>query len=264
MTLDPDTQVRMKRLAEIAKGVDAGTYGAEYDDSDERRAAQVGGLRRKTGPPAGATADGPSAPQRSRRSRALNTNRTTTRRPIDLSVDSLITAYPDPRDRDRYGTPGRWTVTQQPADFDSWVRVDAHDDEGHNEGHRDVVWFLPYDQDVAVELSGPEMLAQAIQLVATWAAERVIPTQMQSWEVARDGLRGQIAAWTSDGADCVHEHMEVWARFLGADEVTSTDTDYGFTSLMVKAVVAGVPVAVRASIRTPVSESVEAVADGSK
>ncbi|TDD77705.1 hypothetical protein [Actinomadura rubrisoli] len=179
------------------------------------------------------------------------TDRTTTRYPLDLRVDSVITAYPDPRDADRYGKPGAWTVTTEPVQFDSWVRVDYRD--GIDTG----TWVLPIEVTVTVELSDGELLAAGAQLVGTLAATTL--PEMWEWEIRRDGVRGFLHhARTVDQAS---EDLAAWGEYLGRPQIEREDTDHGYTRMSVSAVVEGVPVEIRASFPTPADAGADAAGE---
>lgn len=173
----------------------------------------------------------------------MSNDRTTTRRPYQLKVDTVITVCPDERSG-RFGEPGRWTVTGRPVQFDAWVRVDYYDEQTRRDG----VWVLPHRQDVTVELSRAELLAESARLAGRFVDLDLPP--MLSWNASRDGLTGNVASSFAGTPDEIRKDMEAWADHLGAD-VTSGESDDTYTRLSVTAVHEGVPVEIRASYYTP-------------
>lgn len=165
--------------------------------------------------------------------------RTTTRRPLQLRVDSVITAYPDPRAGDRFGKSGRWHVTAPPEQFGEWVRVDHHGG----------VWFLPIQQDLTVELQGVELVTEAARLVAK-LADQDLP-EMFRWDISPEGLDGLI--YRGRNLEDSEPLVRQWADYLGVGEIDHEDRDTGYSALSIKTVYQGVPVRVRASYQTPAS-----------
>lgn len=173
----------------------------------------------------------------------MSTDRTTTRRPYQLKVDTIVTVCPDERST-QFGEAGRWTLTERPVQFDAWVRVDFYDEEDRRDG----VWFLPFQQDVTVELSRGELLVESARLAGSFVDLDLPP--MLSWNASRDGLVGSLGSSFAGTPDEIRRDMEAWADHLGAD-VTSGESDDKYMRLEVTAVHMGVPVEVRATYYTP-------------
>lgn len=171
------------------------------------------------------------------------TDSTTTRRPLQLGIDTVITINPDSHDED-YGLPCRWVVTAVPVAFDAWVRVDYHAD------GRDKVAILPTYEDITVELGGEALISEGARVLfdLTHGEGAELPA-MYRWELTREGLDGILRG--GNNAEDAEREIALWADRLDKADISGRDTEHGYTHHTVTGLVDGVPVEVRASYPTP-------------
>lgn len=168
------------------------------------------------------------------------TDRTTTKLVASLPIGAIVTRCPD-RNDPRYGQDGQWIVTGRTS-YIPYVRIDYQDAVTYEPG----VWVLPQHEAVLVELAGPAMQDQALDLLAGSPLDRL--PAVHAWTVTGNGIDGQLAAG-SGNAETVREALTKWQEYLGGEDVQKEALDYtDRIKLSVSRVVEGVPFTVWASV----------------
>ncbi|WP_119728371.1 hypothetical protein [Thermomonospora amylolytica] len=173
----------------------------------------------------------------------MNTQSTTTRRPIELRAGQTVVAWPDPKTPGvTAGTPGRWTLAADADCMYDLVRLDATDPNGVP-----VTWLLNVNDEVTVELTRAEQQAAAARVVARLADELELP-EVFSWRIEDTGVVAQMSSGLLDDEQ-IWERIAVWAKRIGG---TVTETQTGNqVNLSVDGSVDGVPVQVWTAVYLP-------------
>jgi hypothetical protein len=168
-----------------------------------------------------------------RRENVSDTDRTTRVMPHALSIDTIITVYPDRGERQ--GETGRWRITAEPAQYDSWFRLDVQDEKTGDS----LTWFVHHADSVAAELAGRAMKAKAADLLADLAGMDL--PEVYTWEVSTDGIRGHLSIGSA-GYEEARRALEAWRPHIGAEEIVHDARGKLYARVTVRAVMRGVPV----------------------
>lgn len=130
----------------------------------------------------------------------------------ELRPGDIVIAYPDPDHGDRYGQPGRWTVTEPDERHERYVgdRVRVEYDGG--------MWALHPDQPVLVRPIVRERQQAAVTALADLLTRDLPPLR---WHIHPHAVGGLLDAQPNSVDD-----MDAWARTLGAEIVTKVYADY--------------------------------------